>query len=218
MQFGMDMARNSRPAFGRDSHRERAVAKFLDYHLYPKHFQSTNRVNDKERQLAGIDLFATHKDIDGEMKIDEKAATSWSHREIHTFAFELSFILGGKEIGGWFLDKENSGQTTHWLCIWPRSENKGISSVSDILWAEALLIEVRKLRNWVRRMAGKADFTIEEAITNLRSDSTITEVMWGNLRVIISRGLPERPVNLLITKDVLRSIASESWRLPDDTA
>jgi len=212
------MSRNPRPAFDRDSHRERVVAEYLDQHLYPKHFQSTDRVNDKERQLAGIDLFATHKNIKGEMKIDEKAATSWSHREIHTFAFELSFIMGDKEIGGWFLDSDRRGETTHWLCTWPRSENKGISSVSDILWAEAILIEVRKLRNWVRRMAGKADFTIEEAITNLRSDSTKSEVMWGNLRVIISRGLPEEPVNLLITKDVLRSLACDSWKLPGDTA
>ena len=212
------MVSDSRPAFGRDSRRERIVGDFLDAELYEKFFTSSRRMRDRDMQLSGIDVIAVSPNLSGELKIDEKAATSWSHREIHTFAFELSFILGDREIGGWFLDKDKRGDTTHWLCTWPRSENKGISSVSDILWAEALLIEVRKLRNWVRRMAGKADFTIEEAITNLRSDSTISEVMWGNLRVIISRGLPEQPVNLLITKDVLRSLASDSWKLPDDTA
>ncbi len=212
------MVSDSRPAFDRDSRRERIVGDFLDTELYEKFFTSSRRMRDRDMQLSGIDVIAVSPNLSGKLKIDEKAATSWSHREIHTFAFELSFILGDREIGGWFLDKDKRGETTHWLCTWPRSENKGISSVSDILWAEALLIEVRKLRNWVRRMAGKADFTIEEAITNLRSDSTISEVMWGNLRVIISRGLPEQPVNLLITKDVLRSLASDSWKLPDDTA
>ena len=61
------MSRNSRPAFGRDSHREHAVAEYLDYNLYLGNFQNMDRVIDKEKQLAGIDVICNHPEIDGEL-------------------------------------------------------------------------------------------------------------------------------------------------------
>tara|TARA_Y100000589_G_scaffold316516_1_gene341344 strand:+ start:4545 stop:5189 length:645 start_codon:yes stop_codon:yes gene_type:complete len=214
MQFGMDMARNSRPAFCRDSHRERAVAEYLDYHLYPKHFQSTNRVNDKARQLAGIDLFATHKDIDGEMKIDEKAATSWAHKkDLQTFAFELQWMLGDEAMGGWFIDKERLKETTHWMCIWPRTAGQPLNLVEDIVRAEAALISVRVLRRWVRKKASNSSEFLEDMIERLRN-GTEDELQWAGLRIRISRNLPEKPINLLIPRDVLRVLSEGNhWDL-----
>lgn len=208
------MSRNSRPAFGRDSHREHAVAEYLDYNLYLGNFQNMDRVIDKEKQLAGIDVICNHPEIDGELLIDEKAATSWANREIGTFAFELSFLLGDKEIEGWFLEKDRRMKTTHWLCVWPRTLGGQINSSEDIVSAEVMLVRCKDLRRWARRMAGKSPVSLEQCMDELRKTEKISEINWGNLRVIISRGLPEQPINLLIPKEILRSISGKmNWDL-----
>ena len=209
--------RRGRPAFNRDSKREACVAEFLDSHLYPRYFLKSERVLDRERQLTGIDVICIHPEIDGEMLIDEKAATSWAHREIETFAFELSFLLYEKELEGWFLDmdKEKKSKTTHWLCVWPRTAGEQIQSVSDIVTAEAILIESQMLRRWARRMAARDPISLDSVMESLRGDSDKDEIQWAGLRVLISRGLPEKPINLLIPKDILRSLAGDmNWILP----
>ena len=208
------MRRFSRPAFGRDSHRERAVAEYLDYHLYPKHFQSTGRVNDKERQLAGIDLFATHKDIEGEMKIDEKAATSWAHKmDLKTFAFELQWMLDGREMGGWFMDMNQYRETTHWMCIWPRPMGGPLERMEDIVRGEVMFVGVKVLRRWVRKRASRKSGFLEDVIDRLRNGED-DELQWAGLRVRISRNLPEQPINLLIPREKLRELSGGMvWNL-----
>ena len=206
--------RNSRPNFGRDSAREGFVADFLDQHLYPVYFQSHQRVSDRSEQLSGIDIRLEHEDIVGDLLVDEKAATSWAHREIGTFAFELSFLLNEEEYGGWFLDIEGRSKTTHWLCVWPRTTGGKISSSEDIVSAEAILLDARKMRHWVRRMGRLEQKGLQEIVDEIRNSPSLNELEWAGLRVLISRNLPERPVNLLLPKDVLRSLSGEMhWDL-----
>ena len=203
-----------RPAFGRDSKRELAVGEYLDEHLYPNEFASFERIHDKERQLQGIDVVARHSSIEGELLIDEKAATSWAHKgDLKTFAFELSSMYGNREMGGWFLDLESRNQTTHWLCVWPRTDGAPIKNSTDISHAEAILVSVRKLRNWVRRHSSKDSGYIEDAISLLR-DGAVNQVKWSGLRVMISRQLPEKPINLLIPRDIIRELGGGLvWKL-----
>ena len=206
--------RNSRPNFGRDSAREGFVADFLDQHLYPVYFQSHQRVSDRSEQLSGIDIRLEHEDIVGDLLVDEKAATSWAHREIGTFAFELSFLLNEEEYGGWFLDIEGRSKTTHWLCVWPRTTGGKISSSEDIVSAEVILLDARKLRHWVRRMGQLEQKGLQEIVNQIRNDVSLGELEWAGLRVLISRSLPEQPVNLLLPKDVLRSLSGDlHWDL-----
>ena len=124
---------SDRPNFSRDSMREIAVAEVLDELLYANHFGEIERIDDREMQLSGVDVSCRHPQTNEAIKIDEKAATSWANREISTFAFELSFLLGNKEVEGWFLQREKRSQTTHWLCVWPRTEGGNISDAKDIV-------------------------------------------------------------------------------------
>ena len=203
-----------RPQFIRDSDREASVAEFLDEKLYPNFFESWSRVSNREMQLSGVDVICKLPKVEGEMFVDEKAATSWANREISTFAFELSFLLGQSEIEGWFLSSGGKSRTTHWLCIWPRTSGGQIHTVEDIVSAEVMLIDTRVLRNWVRKMAAKSKISLEECIRSLRKSETENEIPWSGLRVIISRKLPEQPVNLLIPKDVLFALSyGNNWEL-----
>ena len=203
-----------RPQFKRDSNREASVAEFLDEKLYPNFFESWSRVSNREMQLSGVDVICKHPKVEDEMFVDEKAATSWANREISTFAFELSFLLGQSEIEGWFLSNGGKSRTTHWLCIWPRTSGGQIHTVEDIVSAEVMLIDTRVLRNWVRKMTVKSEISLEECIRSLRKSETENEIPWAGLRVIISRKLPEEPVNLLIPKDVLFALSHDNnWGL-----
>ena len=203
-----------RPAFSRDSKRESYVGEFLNSHLFDVHFEKSERITDKKRQLSGVDIICKHGDIPGELLIDEKAATSWANREIGTFAFELSFLLGDREIEGWFLERDRKSETTHWLCVWPRTSGGQINSVEDIVSAEVVLIECKSLRRWARRIAGRSTICLEDCIQNLRNSREIREMEWAGLRVIISRNLPEQPINLLVPKEILRTLSGDfHWDL-----
>ncbi len=202
-----------RPQFIRDSNREASVAEFLDEKLYPNFFESWSRVSNREMQLSGVDVICKHPEVKDEMFVDEKAATSWANREISTFAFELSFLLGQSEIEGWFLSNGGKSRTTHWLCIWPRTSGGQIHTVEDIVSAEVMLIGTRALRNWVRKMAVKSEISLEECTRSLRKTERENEIHWAGLRVIISRKLPEQPVNLLIPKDVLFALSYDNKRI-----
>ena len=203
-----------RPAFSRDSKRESYVGEFLNSHLFDVYFEKSERITDKKRQLSGVDIICRHGDIPGELLIDEKAATSWANREIGTFAFELSFLLGEREIEGWFLERDRKSETSHWLCVWPRTSGGQINSVEDIISAEVVLIECKSLRRWARRIAGKSTIYLEDCIQNLRNSREIREMEWAGLRVIISRNLPEQPINLLVPKEILRTLSGDfHWDL-----
>ena len=182
--------------------------------LYPNFFESWSRVSNREMQLSGVDVICKLSKVEGEMFVDEKAATSWANREISTFAFELSFLLGQSEIEGWFLSSGGKSRTTHWLCVWPRTSGGQLQTVEDIVSAEVMLIETRVLRNWVRKMAAKSEISLEDCISSLRKSKEENEIPWAGLRVIISRKLPEEPVNLLIPKDVLFALSHDNnWEI-----
>ena len=194
--------------------REVAVAEALDELLYAIHFDETERIDDMEMQLLGVDVLCRHPETNEPIKIDEKAATSWANREISTFAFELSFLLGDKELEGWFLQRERRNQTTHWLCVWPRTEGGDISNANDIVKLEAMLIQCKSVRRWARRMASKTERGLEDCMRLLRNNASINEINWAGLRILISRNLPEQPINLLIPKDILRSLSGKmNWHL-----
>jgi len=205
---------SDRPNFSRDSMREIAVAEVLDELLYANHFGEIERIDDREMQLSGVDVSCRHPETNEVIKIDEKAATSWANREISTFAFELSFLLGNKEVEGWFLQREKRSQTTHWLCVWPRTEGGNISDAKDIVRLEAMLIHCNSVRRWARRMASKTERGLDDCMRLLRNNDSINEINWAGLRILISRNLPEQPINLLIPKDILRALSGKmNWQL-----
>jgi len=203
-----------RPKFIRDSKRESLVGQFLDLKFYPIHFNNSRRITDRQMQLAGVDVISKLKKENQELFIDEKAATSWAHREISTFALELSFLLKEKEIEGWFFPRNEKTLTTHWIFVWPRTSGGNITALEDIISAEVMLIETKEFRRWVRRMASKSDISLDQCISLLRNSESEKEINWGGLRILISRQLPEQPINILIPKDILMAISkSNNWML-----
>ena len=200
-----------RPKFTRDSKRESLVGQFLDLKLYPNYFENSKRITDKQMQLSGVDIISNLKGGNDDLFIDEKAATSWTHREISTFALELSFLLNGEEINGWFFPRIKKTLTTHWIFVWPRTPEGNITCLEDIVSAEVMLIETKELRRWIRRMASKSEISLDECINLLRKSDSEQEINWAGLRILISRQLPEQPINILIPKNILLAISKSNY-------
>jgi len=201
-----------RPNFKRDSKREKIVGDFLDKRFYDNEFESYRRVRSRIDQLKGVDVKGIRNGE--ELLVDEKAATSWAHREINTFAFELSFLIGEREYKGWFNNSDNKLETTHWLLAWPRAKNEEINSINDIQNAEIFLVKCEIIRNWINKMKMKETKTLDNVVTELRNDTDINQVIWSNLRIIISRKMNEQPINILIPKDILRHLSgNNNWML-----
>ena len=63
-------------------------------------------------------------------------------------------------------------------------------------------------------MAVKSEMSLEDCIGSLRKSKTENEIPWAGLREIISRKLPEEPVNLSIPKDVLLALSHDNnWEI-----
>jgi len=133
---------------------------------------------------------------------------------LKTFALELEWKYGEENRGGWFLDRERLKDTSHWMLVWPRTAGQPLKQASDIVRAEAVLIGVEKMRNWVRRKASKETGFLEDVMRELREGDE-DELPWAGLRIRISRKLPEQPINLLMSRDILRELSNEMhWTLP----
>ena len=86
--------------------------------------------------------------------------------------------------------------------------------MGDIISAEIMLMKTRDLRIWIRRMASKSDTSIQECISYLRKSDSEKEINWCGLRIIISRQLPEQPINILIPKEILMAVnKGRYWKI-----
>ena len=74
-----------------------------------------------------------------------------------------------------------------------------------------MLIETKELRRWIRRMASKSEISLDECINVLRKSDSEREIYWAGLRILISRQLPERPINILIPKEILLAISKSNY-------
>ena len=92
--------------FTSDLKKEQQLTALLNtyYHKHLNHY-SFERIQDKKRQLEGIDLILTHKETGLSYLVDEKAQLDYINEDLPTFAFELSYKKARIIKKGWFFDK-----------------------------------------------------------------------------------------------------------------
>lgn len=218
-----------------DMKAEEELASFLDNNFYSKlHDKNGNSVKfdrkkDKECQLQGIDveLMADGK----KFIIDEKASFYYSNAMIPTFAFEIDSIQKGHEepVEGWFVNDRL--KTEYYLLIWPnikcelqdgqwvRKNLKGIK-LSDFTIVEAMLIEKQKLLIEVERHGCNKSYLVEYAkrlrlLMNNKNESK-SENIDDDIKIVYSGKIAEKPINAVIQKKLLKSIASATYLISED--
>ena len=218
-----------------DTLAEQMLGDFMDEYFYSRlktrdgRPLEYKRVSDKEAQLKGIDVCIELDDR--KIFIDEKASIYYSNAMIPTFAFELDSIQKGHPlpVEGWFINDEL--ETEYYMLIWPnikcnlqngkwiRKEIKDIRK-DDFTIIEALMIKKSDLRErlgsqgydrirlieYARRfrdMCGKADERFEEDIID-------------GVKIVFSGQLAERPINLVIRKELLMEMAKRAYLISAD--
>lgn len=212
---------------------EQMLAYFMDHNFYSKlrgkdgHMIRFERFNDRENQLKGIDVKIEVEDRI--LLIDEKASFYYSNAMIPTFAFEIDSIQKNRLIKGWFVNDEL--KTEYYMLIWPNVKchkegknwiRKDLSDIQerDFTIIEAMLVEKKKLLNEIE----KHGFTTNRLLTYAQEirkrvnngNEKEEQRLDDDIRIVYSGFLNEKPVNAVIKKSLLKSIASAVYLISED--
>lgn len=208
---------------------EKCVGKWLDDHFYnnTEIFDETERVCDRARQVAGIDVVA--KKGDNILNIDEKVKYYKAlNTTIGTIGFELlRTIRDGRRSPGWFVDTQS--RTTHYsllsLYLKDRSEDPKAISYDNIDYIVNLLVNAREIKEVFANYLSTLPFSYKELIDivmngpkgefpdgmSYKSDEYkarlfLTKDMW----ITYSKTFREQPINLVVTRNLLKSLSKTS--------
>lgn len=197
-----------RSKFYEDKRLEELFGSWLDTHLYPslplEGFSGFQRVNDVRYQKKGIDTVVQAKDT--KLLIDEKATLHYINKNIPTFAFELLNRTSGAQ--GWLYN--HSYLTTHYLLAWPNASNPdSILKADDYSSADVMLIVRASLIDMLAQK-GLDETTLREKVDyylpNITRQSFKFELVPG-ITLFFTEWLSEKPVNIVIKKNLLDTIA-----------
>ena len=186
-----------------DEHCEQVMSQFLDKYFYnainPTSFE---RVQDKERQVKGIDVVMEINDKT--YSIDEKAAIRYTNG-LKTFALELSF-LNRKGIlqEGWLTDERKVND--YFVFVWiNKIENTLIRDISSLKDVDVALVSKNKIMEHLESIGWTKDKlkTKDNQIRN-ENDTNFGNINTNGCKFSYSDRLFEKPINILLPKEKTR--------------
>lgn len=193
--------------------KEQIVHSLIEEIFYNTNTINYKKVDDKESQLKGIDTIFTFEGTT--YTCDEKAAVDYVNRDfkLNTFCLELSFLdRTGKERWGWFLDprKENDSYLFIWI---DKARTSELKATKDIYRVELALVTRAKLLELLFSR-GFSEQTFFDTLKLLRNGGGIPYGPHENryihshgFKFTISPSLREKPVNMLVSREDLKSIS-----------
>lgn len=203
----------------KDSELEKVMQKHYNM-VYRINGIGYQRCNDKELQLNGQDLTINTKS--GIQVVDEKCATSYWNRNLDTFAMELSFEMCdrqsgasiGKRCNGWFI--KPSIISTMYSLGYVRADSEEDLSKGVLSSFECIIIKKKAIEDYLKRTFSVENiYEIEERFLDMIADGKATQNTRGgyqwtfnrDVKVVRSDNLAEKPINIIISKMVLNSLA-----------
>lgn len=229
---------NPKSNFNEDKRFEEESTRFLIRSHILMELGTKTIIEDKERQLQGVDLICDIPFDDGTVKesqnVDIKAIAS----TIPTFCFEVAGNTNSKQVG-WLLNPELL--TDYYLVVYHDiiggtnySANKEILTVNNVNYTKALLINKEKLQQLVldyfmfdsvkevQDVVDRIKFLNQgntklatyaydgASITSLDKTSNKRDLkMWFS----VSNHLNERPINVVIRQDLLEAVSEKIFVL-----
>lgn len=216
-------------SFEIDRRNEAKVNQFMRLYYYSKLLNNDGTsvkidyCQDIKRQKQGADLIISKN---GEtLIVDEKAQIDYIYESRPTFVLELMNTSSGKE--GWFVNEKLD--TTHYMFIWPHADkkydDKQLRAPEDIEFVDYALVDKRTLKDIIKTKYGLFTTILLEyvrRITNKQLDNSYEQEgriyckekpFDNNVYLVYTKTKPEKPVNLVVKKTYLESIALEYGRL-----
>lgn len=185
------------------------VSELLDKHFYTK-FKKFARIDNFILQTCGIDTVFSGK-CDKKYLCDEKAAVQWINKPLHTYAFEVSYINRANEIQkGWLLDEHMVNNI--YLCIYiDEAKVTNPLTVEDFVQLTVIAVEKQVILGYFESIG----FTKEKLLAKANKirnnyNEPLGDIQNNGCRFVISRGLVEQPVNVLISRQILMQLATYS--------
>lgn len=222
-----------------DMRAERVLGEFMDTSFYSKlHDKEGNRISykritDAATQCQGIDVII--EVANKRILIDEKATLYYSNLMIPTFAFEVNSIQksASEPVVGWLLNDEL--KTDYYMLIWPNvkcKENKlknvwervSLDSLKkdDFTIVEAMLIKKKSILDYLESERWRKDRIISYAnqirtrYENDSEDNRLAIHEKNNFYFYFTKKLAEKPINIVIRKDILRQLADASYFISNE--
>lgn len=175
------------------------IYSFLDNTFYKEKTTDFERVNDRERQLKGIDVI--FKIGDKKYKADEKAAVRW--RNLKTYSLEVSFINRRNEVQeGWFVNEDLENNS--YVFVWVDKDGEE-ESVTLAVVLKKKLHEYLQSIGWGRESLLNKSRLIREGNTNLG------DININGCKFSYSERLVEKPVNILLPREKYMKLADLVW-------
>ena len=207
-----------------DEQFEKCVGEFLDECFYQKFNERFKRIDDLSLQWKGIDVIATQKD-GTTFNIDEKSAAHYVNSDLRTFAFEVSFLNKADRLNkGWLLNTDL--ETDCYLLSWvyaneekypyipQKMQSNGYpkTMITDyfkyLTTDDITAMDVVCLRKEIVRGAiSLSDAEIMQFSENMRRKNRRFQLYRG-YKFVLSLGLPEQPVNILLEKAKLAELGN----------
>ena len=198
----------------RDMQVDKEVVSFLDTEVYPKIGAEIKRHTDFETQMKGIDISFSYKNLNN-VAVDEKTLTHYINKDLPTFAFELSFINKGNVVEGWFTDAAKV--TEYYMIIWLRAEKEWDIKCSDINRAQLYLVSRNKVSAYLRENGFDTNSLREKALKIRTADveGSLEKGYYNGFYFYYSKQLVEMPINVVLSKSILKSLAEYTFAGPN---
>lgn len=170
---------------------------------YTENGLSIMRTEERQLQLAGIDLVARGWADKSPMLVDEKVAIGFYSKPLDTFAFEL-IAKNNITRCGWLYNPK--AFTTHYMLVWP----KGTSAASeDITGFEIMCVPKDTVLGYLN-----AIWKREPDVMGMMNRQGI-KTKWSlscqinkDLKLVQSLQIqPEKPLNALLSKRLLKAMS-----------
>lgn len=161
------------------------------------------RTEERQLQLAGIDLIARGWTGKSAMLVDEKVAIGFCCKPLSTFAFEL-IAQNNIMRCGWLYNPK--AFTTHYMLVWPKGKS---AAPEDITELEIMCVAKNTVIEYLNSIWEKEP----DVIGVMQREGTKTK--WSlsyqvneDLKLVQSlRIQPEKPLNALLSKQLLKAMS-----------
>lgn len=190
----------------RDVQAEIAVSKLTDA-IYRENGYGPCWIVDRESQIAGLDVSLLKNGI--WYLVDEKAAITRLDGNLSTFAFEL-YTSNNKNNIGWFVNKKC--KNNYYSLIYLTSSANNIQKIDKI---ECILLNKDKIFKAVISELDKKNIhfnNILDIMNEIPIASNGKKYLRLNkyMKIVYSLNvIPERPINVVIDKQYLLSVADD---------
>lgn len=205
------MTTNNRAKSNRknDMQQERIISDFLMKNYFTKKNESARLINEEALQFAGVDVRMENK-LGQTLNIDIKAQASakYINNPTDTFVLELAFLdRAGNPFVGWFLNEKiiTDYYTFVWVIDSNVDEKKQLHSADDIKKVEIMTVDKKKLTDYIMPLLKENNY--EATIATMRNTEETYQSLARGVHYIHTPFLNEKPVNLVVKKDILKRFA-----------